>query len=367
MLPYDLMKVVHVETGRHFYGGAQQVIWLIEGLVEKGIECLLVCPPESEISKVAGERGLRVVAMPCSGDQDMRFAWRLRTLLRKEKPDIVHCHSRRGADLLGGWAARWARVPAVLSRRVDNPESAAMAALRYRSFKSVVAISRNIAALLLENGLDPARLEIIRDAVDVDGMNPHPDRAVLQAEFDIPAGFFAIAVVAQLIPRKGHRFLLDVLPGLLAVYPGIKVVFFGEGKGESDLRELTKKLGLTGAVRFAGFRHDLDDYLGAFDLLVHPAEKEGLGVAMLKGAAAGLPIVAFNVAGAKEAVLHGSTGVLVEFGDLARLQRAIEVLVEDEEIRNELGKLGRQHMKDEFSVASMVESHIDLYERLLHE
>lgn len=360
------MKIVHVETGRHFYGGAQQVIWLQQGLVERGAECLLVCPPGSAISAKAKELGLEFTELRCGGDHDLIFALRLRALLQSRKPDLVHCHGRRGADFLGGLAAGMAGVPAVLSRRVDNPESATMAKLRYRGFQSVIAISSHIANLLEQNGLDPAIVEVIRDAVDVDGMDPAPARSLLQQHFDIAPDAIAIAVVAQLIARKGHRFLLDVLPGLLSDHAGIKVVFFGQGEKEADLRALAKKLGLSAAVHFAGFRDDLDSYLGAFDLLVHPAEREGMGVAMLKAAAAGLPVVAFDIAGAKEAVVHGVTGVLVEPGNLAGLQRAIEVLIEDREIRHELGQAGRRRMRDEFSVAAMVESHLELYERILN-
>ena len=84
-----------------------------------------------------------------------------------------------------------------------------------------------------------------------------------------------------------------------------------------------------------------------------------------KAAAAGLPVVAFDVGGATEAVRHGKTGVLVPPGDLARLQKAIGLLVEDREMREDFGRAGRQRMKDEFSVESMVESHIGLYERTL--
>jgi len=158
-----------------------------------------------------------------------------------------------------------------------------------------------------------------------------------------------------------------VLPGLLTENPGIKVVFFGAGSAESQLRALTSKLGLSGAVQFAGFRDDLDEYLGAFDLLVHPAEKEGLGVAMLKAAAAGLPVIAFNIAGSAEAVVHGKTGILVEPGDLSGLQRAIGVLVEEPDIGVGMGEAGRKRMRDEFPVDSMVESYVDLYEKILSE
>jgi glycosyltransferase involved in cell wall biosynthesis len=361
------MKIVHVETGRHFYGGAQQVIWLIKGLVARNVESILVCPAESEIDAVARGAGLTVANIPCGGEHDFRFAWRLHSFLRREKPDLVHCHSRRGADFPGGWAALLGRKPAIVSRRVDSPESPLAASIRYKPFSEVVAISENIAGVLRKSGVAEKRLSIIRSAVDVDAIKADVPRSILQDKFDIQPHAYAIAVVAQLIKRKGHRFLFDVLPGLLETQPGIKVVLFGSGSGEAQLRALTKKLGLSGAVRFAGFHADLDDFLGAFDLLVHPAEREGLGVAMLKAAAAGLPVIAFDAAGSAEAVQHGRTGILVPPGDLMALQKAIGVLVREAEIGPQLGQAGRQWMRDEFAVRSMVESYCELYEKVLNE
>lgn len=361
------MKIVHVETGRHFYGGAQQVIWLLKGLLTAGVDCQLICPPDSDISVAADEEGIPMTTLACSGDHDLGFGWRVRKLLQAVHPDIVHCHSRRGADFVGGWAAKSAGIPAVLSRRVDNPEPGWTASLRYRPFRKVIAISKNIASTLTKNGLEWSRLVVIRDAVDVDSINAQAGRDVLHREFNIATTAFAIAVVAQLIPRKGHRFLLDVLPGLCATHPFIKVVFFGAGENEAQLRALARKLGLSATVAFAGFRHDLDDYLAAFDLLVHPAEREGLGVAMLKGAAAGLPVIAFDVAGAKEAVVHGKTGVLISPGDLAGLQNAIELMIDAPGMRHDFGHAGQQRMRDDFSVKTMVESHIELYERIVND
>jgi glycosyltransferase involved in cell wall biosynthesis len=217
------------------------------------------------------------------------------------------------------------------------------------------------------SGQGQRKLSVIRSAVDVDAMVLDADRSILHREFDISARGFAIAVVAQLIKRKGHRFLLDVLPGLLSEHPEIKVVFFGAGNAEEQLRALAAKLGLSGAVRFAGFRHDLDQYLSAFDLLVHPAEKEGLGVAMLKAAAAGLPVIAFNVAGSREAVRHMKTGILVPFGDVGALQTAIGALVEEPGIGKELGEAGRQRMCDEFAIETMVSDYLDVYKEILNE
>lgn len=360
------MKILHVETGRHFYGGAQQVIWLIAGLGARGVENLLVCPAGSAIDTVARRAGIAVKNLDCGGDLDFRFAWRLARLARSEKPDVVHCHSRRGADFLGGQALSLTGIPAVLSRRVDHVESGWLATWRYRPFCRVIAISENISAVLKDAGIDPQHVTVIRSAVDVDAINATPDCAAFRREFGVDEGDFVIAVIAQLIPRKGHKYLFDVIPNLRDRYPNLRVILFGAGPGEGKLRELAAKLKLKDTVQFAGYREDLDEYLACIDLLVHPAVREGLGVAMLKAAAAGIPVLAFDTAGSREAVLHGKTGVLVPLDNINMLQKAIAVLIEESDMRVELGATGRQRMKDEFLVDTMVDRHIELYESVIN-
>jgi len=365
--PAAAMKIVHVETGRHFYGGAQQVVWLATGLATEGIEGILVCPAESAVDRVARSAGIRVENIECAGDHDLGFAWRLRSFLKREKPDLVHCHSRRGGDFFGGLASRLAGIPAVVSRRVDSEESAVLARLRGRLFRRTVAISEHIAALLEKSAKDTGKIVVIRSAVDAGQFVGAADCARFRQEFQIDDGDLTIAVVAQLIRRKGHRFLFDVIPNLRDLYPGIRIVLFGSGAEEENLRALAAQLNLGGTVYFAGFRDDLDSYMQCFDLLVHPATEEGLGVAMLKAAAAGVPVVAFDVAGSREAVVHGKTGVLVETGDVRVLQKAIALLIEEPEMRQDFGAAGRQRMLDEFSVEQMVRSHVDLYQSVLRE
>ena len=360
------VKIVHVETGRHFYGGAQQVIWLIKGLAARDVENLLVCPEDSAIDKVARSASIPVQNLSCFGDPDLWFAWQLRKLARRENPDVVHCHSRRGADFLGGQALLRTGIPAVLSRRVDHSESGLLARWRFWPFRKVIAISGNIAEVLIDGGLDPQRLVTIRSAIDAGSINAAPDCAAFRKEFEIDDGDFVIAMIAQFIPRKGHRFLFDVLPNLRDDYPNIRVLLFGSGPQEAELRALAMTMNLYGTLQFAGFREDLDDYLACIDLLVHPAVQEGLGVAMLKAAAAGVPVLAFDNAGSREAVVHGKTGVLVPSEDVATLQKAIAVLIDETEMRIEFGKAGRERMKDEFSVETMVERHIELYESVIN-
>ena len=86
------MKILHVETGRHFLGGPQQVIYLINALRERGHDNLLVCPPDSGIDTVAREQGIWTQNLFCAGDLDLPFAYRLSQFISDKQPDIVHCH-----------------------------------------------------------------------------------------------------------------------------------------------------------------------------------------------------------------------------------------------------------------------------------
>jgi glycosyltransferase involved in cell wall biosynthesis len=360
------MKILHVETGRHLYGGPQQVVYLVSALLERGHDCTLVCPPESGVDTAAQLAGIPVRNLHCAGDLDLSFAWRLVRLLKSSRPDLVHCHSRRGADMLGGLAAHFAAMPAVVSRRVDNTELRAMAALRYRPFAKVVAISEAIAAVLRGLGVDEARIEVIRSAVDTGRYATPADCEAFRREFGIVPGTTLLAAAGQLIPRKGHRYLLQAIADLVPHYGPLRLIVFGEGYLSNRLRAQAAALGLGDVVQFAGFRADLDDVLPCFDVFVHPALAEGLGVAALKASAAGLPVVAFDAGGLREAVADGETGLLVPAGDVDALRDAIASLLRSPDLRERLGAAGSKRMQNEFSIATMADRHVAMYGAILN-
>jgi glycosyltransferase involved in cell wall biosynthesis len=360
------MKILHVETGRHLYGGPQQVVYLARALVDMGHDNMIVCPPGSGIDNAARSSGIPVRNLFCAGDLDLPFAYRLAQFIGETRPDIVHCHSRRGADVLGGLAASFADVPAVVSRRVDNTEMRLVAALRYRPFRKVIAISEAIARELRDRGVEEERLVTIRSAVDVERFERSGDCAKFRREFDVPDGALLVAAAGQLIPRKGHRFLLQAIAELGANRGDLRVIVFGEGYLHNQLQAQAESLGVADVVTLAGFREDLDDYVGCFDIFVHPALAEGLGVAALKAAAAGVPVVGFSAGGLPEAVAHDETGILVPPEDTGALRDAIATLMDDQSLRTRLGEAGKKRMQNDFSIATMAEKHEALYESVIN-
>lgn len=360
------MKVLHVEAGKHYYGGARQVAYIIEGLAARGVTNLLACPVGAEIANAVGASA-RVHQIAMRGDADIGMAFRLAKLIRAEQPDIVHLHSRRGADVWGGVAARMTGTPCVLSRRVDNPEARWQVALKYRLYQHVITISEGIRQVLLSEGLAPRRVSCVRSAVDAAPYLATVERSAFLREFGLPANAMVVGMVAQLIARKGHRYLIEAVDTLRADYPDLRVLLFGKGALQTELEATIAQRGLSGIIRLAGFRADLPQWLGGLDILAHPAEMEGLGVSLLQASAAAVPIITSRAGGLPEAVADGVSGLLTAPGDVAALTAALRRLLDDAGLRQRLGAAGRARILAEFSVDAMVEGNLAIYRKVIEQ
>lgn len=354
--------IVHLETGRHLYGGAQQVLLLLDGLRGAGLDVTLVCPPDSAISTAAGGQGVRVCTLPMAGELDALFGLRFARWLAHEQADLVHVHSRRGADLWGGMGARQAGVPAVLSRRVDNAEVPLLGRAKYRCYERVIGISQAIVQQLRATGVPLTKLRCVPSAVDPVSVQPVWSRAQFRAAFGLDDTALAVITVAQLIPRKGHAVLLRAWPAVLRAVPQARLLLFGQGPLQAALERQVAALGVQDSVHFAGLRADLHHFLAHADVLVHPALQEGLGVCLLEAQAAGVPVVASRAGGIAEAVAPGTPLCVPD--DPAALAAMLIPVLQDAGLRSQLAAAGRAHVAAKFSPAAMVSGNLDVYREL---
>lgn len=370
------MKVMHVEAGRHLYGGARQVLYLAEGLTARSIECAVVCPTGSEIAARLPHMGIPAFPVPMGGDLDFALIGRLRKLIDEIRPDVIHLHSRRGADWFGGLAARhFESIPVVLSRRVDNAEAALLVNYKYRLFDRVVVISNAIRDILANAGVPEDKLRVVHSAVKTSTWERRWDRLAFAKTFFPPAENSSgpsrqapvIGMVAQLIKRKGHRYVIEAMPLIQEHYPDVRLVFFGRGPEEARLLLLTQKLGLEDAVTFAGFRKDINHWLGCLDVFIHPPMTEGLGVAVLQAAAASLPIVASRVGGVTEIIEDRVNGLLIDPQSPEQIAEGVLALLGDPQTARAMGEAAHQTVVDKFSVDAMVEGNLKVYQELLDE
>jgi glycosyltransferase involved in cell wall biosynthesis len=160
--------------------------------------------------------------------------------------------------------------------------------------------------------------------------------------------------VGRLITQKGHADLLRAWSLLGDGRRNAVLVVLGEGSERPALEALAAALGLTGSIRFAGFREDAASLLPALDLLAHPSLFEGLPNAVLEAMAAGLPVVATAIPGNDELIRDGETGLLVPPGDPPALARALGRLLGDPALRAALGDRARARILAERGLEPML-------------
>ena len=355
----------HIELGEHLYGGAQQVLYLLGELSKTEFRSVLICPEHSAVGEAARAAGIEVEAIPYRGDLDWRATKRIGEILTRHQVDLVHVHSRRGADVWGGLAARRLGLPCVLSRRVDNHERAWAVAAKYRLYDHVIAISEGIRDVLIADGLPRGKVSCVRSAVDWERFQKPADKAGLVSRFHLHDDATVIGIAAQLIPRKGHDVLLEALSGLVARWPNLRVLVMGKGSSESAIREQIRTLNLGRHVQLVGFVEDLEHVLPSLDFLVHPARTEGLGVVLLQAASAGIAVIACDAGGMPEAVIDQETGLLVPPGDAGALTTAIDSLLSEPERAEAFGAKGRERMLASFSLSAMARGNVNVYRAVM--
>ncbi len=371
------MKILHVEAGRNLYGGALQVVYLLQGLAElkqdqEVGEHILICPRDSAIASAT--QADRVYDLPMRGDLDLFFILRLYRILRQERPDIIHLHSRRGADILGAIAGRLSGCHVLLTRRVDNPEPRWWVKIKYCLYDHIVTISNGIRAVLLSEGLAHERVSCVHSAVDLQRFSAACDRAGFIRRLGMQVwlkerGFAQprfIGMVAQFIERKGHRYLLDAIPAIVRHHPDCVFILFGKGPLHNDIQmQVAASSCLLQHVLLPGFRDDMEHCLPCLDMLVHPAEMEGLGVSLLQAAACSVPLIGSNAGGIPEIVVDQHTGHLIPVASPSSIETAVLDLLENKVHAERYGRQGRERVLEKFSITAMVQGNLRVYRRLL--
>jgi glycosyltransferase involved in cell wall biosynthesis len=356
------LKILHIDPERSWGGGETQVLGLIGYLSRRGHANHLLCHPDGPLGRAAGATGTTVHPLRLRNDFDFRPAWVGRWLIRNERYDIVHFHTKRAhafAVWLGG-ARRGARR--VVTRRMDYPirRGCYDRYLYNRAVDGVIAISEQIAALLVEGGVAKEKIRVIPSGVDPAPFEkiPPPDGA---------GGPLIVGALAVLEERKGHRFLLEAAAELKRQGLRLKYRIAGDGSESERLKNLTRTLGLEEEVEFLGFVHDAAPFLASIDIFVLPSLFEGLGVAALEAMAAARPVIATRVGGLAELVEDRRTGLLVPPADSFSLARAIGEIAADGERRRAMGASGRARVREHFTMEQMARGNEDYYYDLLEE
>lgn len=381
------MRVTHVIT-RLVVGGAQEnTVSSVLGLAAiPGVHCDLISGPTSGPEGTlegafAKHPSLLRICQPLVRQiapwLDFKAYRELKSTFRRDKPDIVHTHSGK-AGIVGRLAARHAGVPVVIHTihgpsfgpfqgRLANFVFTKAERIAGRATDHFIVVAEAMRDQYLAAGIGrPQDYTCVRSGFDLQPFLESTNAPSLRLKLGLKPDDFVIGKIARLFDLKGHDDLFAIAPDLIRRVPKAKFLFVGDGIWRGRFEHMAKDLGLSAHFIFTGLvpPADVAKYVGVMDVLAHLSRREGLPRAIPQALAAGKPVVAFDCDGAREVCLDGRTGFLLRPGDLVGLTGRLIRLANDSDLRTRLGEAGRELVRSQFSVETMVQGLHRLYLRL---
>ena len=374
MKPNVLFIVDSFEQG----GSERQALQLLRQLHESGaVQVRLACLQDrGSLRQEAEQLGIgEIHEYPLTSFYDLNFAKQLKRFVRyvrQNRIDVVHTHCFY-TNIFGMTGGFLAGVPARVTSKGETdgfrtPLQKRAERMSFRLGHRVIANCLVVQNMLIREGVNPGRIIQHYNGLDLDRLKVPTgvSRDELLAKFGLPSGRRLMTIVANLRnPVKDHRMFLRAAADVRKAVPDAAFVVAGEGELMPDLRELAAELGIASDVHFIGRCDDVAGLLHASTAGVLSSKAEGFANAILEYMAAGLPVVATDVGGVREAILEGETGYIVPSGNHEQMaQRMIQVLANNDNARA-MGARGQAIVAEKFSSEHHLRNTLELYDELL--
>jgi len=365
------VRIVHIDTESGFRGGEQQVMLLMEQLRGRGVEQVLLAREGDELAARARDAGHEVHEVPKPSPWLPRAQRVLRDLCAPPGT-IAHAHTGN-AHTLAARSVR-GRVPIIVTRRVDFPVKANFFSKQKYTAPGIwfVAISRAVADVLREGGVDTNRIALIHSGVDPDRFRNATGRERARAEWGIKPDEFLVGTVGAYVDHKDPLNLIEAAWRISRVenHPvaeRMRFVLVGDGELRSSLEGSIAGFRIQDRVTLAGWRKDVGDCLAAFDMFVMPSKLEGLCTSLIDAQAVGLPCVATRAGGMVDIVSDMENGCLAEARNSESLAGAILRLASNEALRDRFREAGPKVVEERFTAKVMGDRYMETYAQVTAE
>ena len=374
MIRINKMKILHIQKVKGIYGTEKNVCAASKVLAARGhaVDVLLFTEPGYPVDQyvsMLNDAGANVTEISMPRHISLRTYLQTQKFLKNHSYDIVHTHLVHG-DWYGITAARSAGYRNIIStKHNDDPFRKTfffrcVEKILARRCVKVVTISQWLKTFTVRMGIPEHKTAVVYNGIDPD-IRPGKSRKDIRSDFGISDRDAVYLIAARLIRQKGHLYLLDAFARLVKEGLDVKLLIAGEGDMERVIRDKTDSLDIKDAVTFLGFRKDVYSLMAASDIFVHPSLWEGFGTVFLEAMRAGLPVIAADVSAVPEIVVSGETGFLTKPADSDLLYGRMKELYNDPELRREMGKRGKQRVKEKFTLEKMADGFEKVYREVL--
>lgn len=300
----------------------------------------------------------------------------LARLMRRHQFDVLHAHWVVPNAAIVAGLARFLNVPMVVSLHGsdvfvarNNRTFGAVARWTFAQASTITACSPDLEQGALSLGAPRERTHLVPWGADPETFGNAGDVSDLRERWGLARDAPILLTLARLVKKKGIDYLVRALPAIQAQLPNVRLIIAGDGPEREPLQQLARDLGIENAVVFTGTVewNDVPVYMHMSDVFVVPSvhddngNVDGLPTTIPEAMAAGIPVVASNIAGIPLVVQHERTGLLVEEKQPAHLATAIVRLLANPELRLQYGNAGREYVEAELNWHAVAQRFVVLY------
>ena len=362
----------------HGFGGTERFLFNLVTRLNHDLFNCMVCPFSFNqyALKIFRDAGIHVEPIPVTriyGLSAFKQASKIRSLIRKYNIDMVQTFNI-DSDIYGTIIARFSGVPVIISSRRDlgtyrKKRHLMVSKVINKYVSHFLAVCDAVARRLSEREKIAAKqITTIYNGFDFADLAKVDQQRVaeLRKRFNIGSSAFVIGNVSHFRPEKGYHIFFAAIRKVRPSIPGLRVIAVGAGEPLfSEFKNEMEKEGLEKCVFLTGYVPNVLDYLSVMDICcLTPVSNEGFSNALLEQMAMGIPVIATDVGGNREAIVHGESGLIIPPNDVNALADAIMNLYKNKKLGKSFGENAKRRVESKFVVEKMIEQMEQFYREM---
>lgn len=376
------IRIVHIQVLPLFSGVQKAMYDILVRLDRNQYEISVICQCEGELTQLLKKCKIEYILVPELKRSiniffDIRAFLKLYNIFKKGKYDIVHTHSSK-PGFLGRLAAKQACVKGIIHTVQGfafHSQSSKLTKFIVGALEKIAGYAADKVVFVNDNDrisaknmklISAHKMLTIYNGIELNYGRNNGNGREKELQYKKEAKSY-VGMVARLWKQKAPHDYIHSIFYVLQKKTNTKFLVIGDGPLEKELKELCTNLGISKNVDFLGWRKDVPDLLKKLDVFVLPSLWEGLPVSILEAMALGKPVVATDIKGNNELVVHGKTGFLVPPHRPDKIAESIISLLDDEKMATEMGEKGYLRLKEKFDINTTVKQINLEYKKLLNE
>lgn len=350
------MRIIQVITPTRISGAEKYLIQLSEELQNMGHEISIIIQKNTPLIDFLG-KNFNIIPLSIEGKGNIFGYYRLKRQIEILAPDIIHSHLST-ACFFSGMIGKALNIPVVSTAHAIDPP------FPFKNSNKIIAVSHAVEEYLLKKNVSPSKITTIQNGIPLQSYssdNLHTMKQEQYRKYNLSENSKVIATIAHFSSKKGHSILLKALSKLKD--KDWTLFLIGEGKEKEKLVKLCKIYKIFHKVHFTGFIKNIYEILTIIDIVILPSiQGEGLPLSILEAQSQGIPVIASDLSGIKEVIIHQKNGFLFIPGDIEALTGYISQLLDNNQLRQSMGHYGKDVVFRKFNSKRNTDQVLSLYQ-----